>query len=382
MKKTIPLFFLVALMTSAAWPLTPLPEGNTGIAAHYPLDANITANSAVVFADNFESYSSESQLTARWNGGVYHYVTFTTSGSNVFSGAKSLQFTNPQGTAELSNTVDRLISPKLDVLFLRYYSKFDTSFHVIGSSHNGCSVSASYFINGNATPGVPADGYNKFLANYENWCGDSLTRSPGDQNVYIYHPGQRSQWGDHFFPTGLVMPNTSLPYDFGPGFISRPDTIPDLGRWYCYEFMVKANTVGDSDGRIACWLDGKLIADFPNLKLRYVDTLKIDRFGISCHIKSNTVCETYKYYDNVVAATSYIGPMAGQNSITDQARASLRQGTALFTVYTIQGRVISSFKGNYDSMAEQRHMTLADKIANGVYLVKDSSGIKKVLVVR
>jgi hypothetical protein len=33
-------------------------------------------------------------------------------------------------------------------------------------------------------------------------------------------------------------------------------------------------------------------------------------------------------------------------------------------------------------MAEQRHMTLADKIANGVYLVKDSSGIKKVLVVR
>jgi hypothetical protein len=58
--------------------------------------------------------------------------------------------------------------------------------------------------------------------------------------------------------------------------------------------MVKANTPGGRDGRIACWLDGKIIADFPNLRLRDIDTLKIDRFGISLHIGSNPVCETYK----------------------------------------------------------------------------------------
>ena len=52
--------------------------------------------------------------------------------------------------------------------------------------------------------------------------------------------------------------------------------------------MVKANTVGKRDGRIACWLDGELVADFPNLRLRDVDTLKIDRFAISLHIGSNT----------------------------------------------------------------------------------------------
>jgi hypothetical protein len=40
-----------------------------------------------------------------------------------------------------------------------------------------------------------------------------------------------------------------------------------------------------------------------------LDTLKIDRFNLSLHIGSNTVGETWKWYDNVVAATSYIGPV-------------------------------------------------------------------------
>jgi hypothetical protein len=74
--------------------------------------------------------------------------------------------------------------------------------------------------------------------------------------------------------------------------------------------MLKANTPGQLDGRIAGWLDGKLVADFPNLRLRDVASLKIDRFGISFHIYSNPNGEARKWYDNVVAATSYIGPIA------------------------------------------------------------------------
>ena len=50
--------------------------------------------------------------------------------------------------------------------------------------------------------------------------------------------------------------------------------------------------------------------DFPNLRLRDIDTLKIDRFGLSFHIGSNPAGETKKWYDNVVAATSYIGPVS------------------------------------------------------------------------
>jgi hypothetical protein len=228
---------------------------------------------------------------------------------NVYAGSRAVEFTLPQQAVELSNAVAKEVDPEREVLFLRYYSKFDAGFDVTGSCHNGGGMSAHYFINGQATPGVPSNGYNKFLAEFECWRGDAQTASPGYLNVYIYHPEQRSNYGDHFFPTGLVMPNTSLPYDFGQDFVSRPDMVPELGRWYCYEFMIKANTVGQRDGRIACWVDGALIADFPNLRLRNADSLKIDRFNLSLHAGSNTVRETRKWYDNVVAATSYIGPM-------------------------------------------------------------------------
>jgi hypothetical protein len=157
---------------------------------------------------------------------------------------------------------------------------------------------------------VRADGRNKFIVSLENWRGDSSTPSPGALNVYCYHPEQRSEYGDHFFPPGKVLPYSARPGDFGPRFIPRPDIIPELGRWYCYELMVRANAAGRRDGRIACWLDGRLVADFQNLRLRDVDSLKINTATLCLHIRSNTARENRKWYDDVVVATSYIGPVA------------------------------------------------------------------------
>lgn len=288
-----------------------LPSGDSGIAARYPGDAGIGSDGAVIFADDFESYADASGLEARWNAGVYHNVRIATESENVYAGSQSLEFMCPRQDGELSNTVARHLDEELDVLFLRFYSKFDGSFDVTGSSHNGGGISAHYFVDGHATPGIPADGTNKFLAEFECWRGEAADPSPGHLNIYIYHPEQRSEYGDHFFPTGTVLPYSSEPFDFGAEFVARPDIVPELDRWYGYEVMIKGNTPGERDGRIACWLDGELIADFPNLRLRDVETLRIDRFNLSLHIGSNTVRETWKWYDNVVAATSYIGPVSG-----------------------------------------------------------------------
>jgi hypothetical protein len=284
--------------------------GGIGIAARHPGDVGIGADPDVIFADDFESYAQGADLNGRWDA-VYQnqYVAITTDPANVFRGAKALEFTLPQQTAELSDATDKVLAQEEDVLFLRYYSRFQPPYDVVGSSHNGSSISAHYFVNGQATPGVPADGMNKFLANLENWRGEAATPSPGNLNIYLYHPEQRSQYGDHFFPTGMVLPNSSQPFDFGPTFVSRPDLLPALDRWYCYEYMVKANTPGQRDGRITIWVDGQLTADFPNLRLRDVATLKIDRFGLSFHIGSNPNGASKKWYDNVVAARSYIGPV-------------------------------------------------------------------------
>jgi hypothetical protein len=285
------------------------PAGE-GIASKYPGDVGIENDPDVILADGFETYAQPSELQQKWDA-VFHMeqIRLATEPANVYFGNQALEFSVPQQNQELSNTTEKILTNELDFLYLRYYSKFQPPYEVVGSSHNGSSISAHYNVNGMATPGIPADGYNKFLANLENWRGEESTPSPGNLNIYIYHPEQRDIWGDHFFPTGVVMPNTSLPGDFGPDFVSRPDIIQELDRWYCYEYLVKANTPGERDGRITVWLDGVLVADFPNLRLRDTDTLKIDRFGVGFHIYSNPNGETRKWYDNVVAAKAYIGPL-------------------------------------------------------------------------
>ncbi len=301
---------VMGLSTAAQAAPPPLPEGNAGIAANYPGDVDIASDPAVVFADDFESYTVPDDLWSTW-ANVYQLdqIRFADEPENVYAGSQSLEFTVPQQDAELSNAVDQLVSPERDALYLRYYSKFESPFDVVGSSHNGAMISAHYFIDGQATPGIPADGMNKFLVALENWRGEPETPSPGQLNVYVYHPEQLSQWGDHFMPTGQRLPYSPEPFDFGPDFVPRPDIIPELDRWYCWEYMVQANTPGERDGRIAIWLDGALVADFHNLRFRDIESLTIDHFGLAFHIGSNPNGVTRKWYDNVVAADSYIGPI-------------------------------------------------------------------------
>jgi hypothetical protein len=294
----------VGLLTVPAFAQA-LPEGNTGIASRYPGDVGIGSDPAVIFADDFESYAGVSGLATRWTQ-VYQIANtrIATEPGNYYAGSKALEFTVPQQSNEVTNTVIKAVSPGRDILFLRYYGKFDAALNVIGSSHNGSSITANY-----CCPGVKADGYNKFFVSYEAGREEPSIASPGKLKVYVYHPDQRDIWGDHFYPTGVVSPFTAIPGDFGPTFVARPDVVPELGRWYAYELMVKANTPGLRDGRIAMWLDGKLIADFPNLRLRETTSLKIDQFDIDLHVRSNTLAVARKWLDNVVAATSYIGPM-------------------------------------------------------------------------
>jgi len=282
-------------------------SGN-GIAAKYPGDVGIASDPDVLFFDDFESYSTANDIWNRWDNVYQVSDTTIVTDSNVFAGKKSLGFTLHVSSTEVANAVDKVLSPEQDVVFLRYYAKFDTSFDIPTSSHNGSSISAHYFNGFNATPGVPADGTNKYLVNLEDFQPDTQTAPPGYLNLYVYWPLQRSNYGDHFLPNGDVYPNTSIKADFGPNFVSRPNIIPSLGKWQCWEYMLKANTPGSTDGEVSVWLDGALVADFQNLRFRDVASLTIDHVGVNFHAGSNTK-ETTKYYDNLVVAKSYVGPM-------------------------------------------------------------------------
>lgn len=290
--------------------LDPLPEGTVGIASKYPADAGIEANAAVVFAHNFERDERTEDLRHTWDV-VFHDETIqiTDAPQHVHAGRKALQLTFPQRPGEVGNGLMKKLARQTDILFLRFYQKFDGELDVTGAAsfHNGGTIAARYYADGRSSPGRRADGRNKFMVGLESTVYSNAP-APGHLTVYIYHPEQRHDYGDIFFPTGVVQPNSSLPGNFGPHVQPRANLLPELGTWTCYELMVKANTPGARDGRVAFWVDGKLIADFPNLRLRDLEDLKIDFFSIGGYINPNPVRTNMLWYDDVVAATSYIGP--------------------------------------------------------------------------
>jgi hypothetical protein len=215
----------------------------------------------------------------------------------------TLEFTMPKHDKELSIGLCKVLDDELDQIFVQYKVKYGEGFDIMNSCHNGIAVGAHYHENGMATPGVPADGFNKFLVAYEHWRGDAETPNPGHINVYVYHPEQRDVYGDHFFPTGMVLPNSSEPYDFGADFVKRNDFVPELGKWYTYGIFIRANTPGERDGRITCFVDGDVIMDFGNLRFRDTGEIKIDRIDFGFHCKSNPKNEAKIWYDDFLIAT-------------------------------------------------------------------------------
>src|SRR5688572_24626662 len=116
------------------------PGSGSGIAADYPGDVGIGEDPRVLFADDFESYGSADELDQRWQA-VFNRVAITSDPANVFGGDQALEFFAPQQTQELSDGIAHMLGEERDVLFLRYASRFEATFDITGSSHNGGGIS-------------------------------------------------------------------------------------------------------------------------------------------------------------------------------------------------------------------------------------------------
>jgi len=278
---------------------TPLPEGDSGIAAKYPGDVGIERDPAVVFYDGFEDCNQTEDLKKKWNYLVWreNRRLITDDPNNVHSGKRAVEFALLKGAESGSGAMTRL-SKECDVLFVRYYLKFDKDDDFYNSAHDGACIAAlapGFPPERPYTAGTRADGRNKFYASVDTWRTrrmNPVPPPPGEWMIYCYHPEQRGNYGDNFYPKSK--------------FLVQRD------RWYCCELMLKANTVGQHDGRLAFWADGKLIGDFPNLRLRDVESLKINFLSITLYIGNNNLCDNKMWYDDLIAATSYIGPMVGE----------------------------------------------------------------------
>jgi hypothetical protein len=295
--------------------LPELPEGD-GLAARYPSDDGIEKDAAVVFADGFETTAAGPFPTGhrrgdekRWDDSWGDAVVIDDAALVHGGRGQALQVTlkrpgpNPVGVG-----THKYFADGFDTLFLRYYAKFAEDADVYhGGAHNGGGIAARAPGIPQGCPGTRADGTNKYTTVLDTYRPDPELASPGHLVVYCYHVDQGGRWGDQFYPTGRVNPGTRD--IFGPDFVPRPDCIPDQGGWHCYELMVKANEPGLRDGRVAFWMDGRVIGDFPNLRLRTVSTLKANRVDLGVYTHNPRVKKDVRmWYDDVVAATSYIGP--------------------------------------------------------------------------
>ncbi len=312
------------LLVSPAVLAQPLPDGDSGIAAQYPEDDGIADDPAVLLHEDFESIAGAS-LTSEGSAfdSVYGENSITDVAADVHAGSQAVKRTH---SSPGSFGAVKFLGAGYDTLHIRYYMKYDPLFP--GCHHTGGGIYAaagsSYTQIGDIT-GVRPDGTNHFqawlddMAPFFDWSPPGNDTPPGWLHFYCYNMDQGSEYGDLLFPDGTVIPGASG-VDFGAEFVARPNYNPPRGEWASYEVMVQANTPGSADGRIAFWVDGDLVGDFPNLRLRSTASLQPNHAALSTYSSEVHDHKTI-WYDDVVVATSYIGPMFHGSSPGDDAGA-------------------------------------------------------------
>ncbi|MFA4941625.1 MAG: polysaccharide lyase [Patescibacteria group bacterium] len=166
----------------------------------------------------------------------------------------------------------------LEELYCSYWVKFSPGFD---------------FVKGGKLPGLAGGQANtggKKPNGEDGWSARVMWQKDGNIRQYVYHVDQ----GDSFYGDGRPWREEN-----GKNCSFLP------GRWYHIEIYVKMNSLGQSNGIIVCWLDGRLVMDEENFKFRNVATIGIDVFYFSTFFGGGNETwaaakREYVYFDNFV----------------------------------------------------------------------------------
>jgi hypothetical protein len=287
----------------------------SGLAARYPADRGLEDDPDVLLVERFASENWQ-QRGWRDDGGyrggeVAHSIVPGVDSDFGFAAldGPALQATVRRGENQALNVSwffrDHLEREPED-LYMRYYVRLgsDWSPQVAGGKLPG--LAGTYY--GTAHAG----GWGGRTSNGRNgWSARGLfdTIVPGPSalagrtpvGTYLYHAGQRGTYGD------IEIWNQGRDADRRPtGYLPRQ-------RWVCYEVHVRLNTPGRSDGIVEGWLDGVRAYRRKGLRFRARDAeyLRIERAWLNLYHGGSARAEfdQHAFFDNVVVATRYIGPM-------------------------------------------------------------------------
>ena len=292
----LPLIVLTGLTTFLA-------RAEVGLAARYPRDIGIAKDPDVFFADDFESGDMQKWDQQRGR------VVMTQEKPNA--GRWCVQMPMERGKNHGGDAI-KWFMPGADAVYARVYVKFSPDYqynhHFIWLGANQRTNKWSAF----GKAGLKPKG-TYYSTGMESWFAWGKNPPPGEVNLYTYYldmePDRRMSkyWGNGFFPPGP-----------GKGQAAGPHrVIPPLNQWQCWEFMIQANTAPDkADGKQAMWVDGNLVGEFTGIRWRNDMDLKVNCFWLQ-HYGYDDSDPTRQYskesqavwFDNVVVARKYIGPM-------------------------------------------------------------------------
>lgn len=284
MKRLVYLVLLTGLLAVPVWAETTLPEG-PGLAARYPGDIGIAADPAVILADGFES-GGKIIWDSQGDG-----TPTTDEKARVHRGRYSLRIDAPPGESS-GGGMTKLFRPGYDQVCVRWYVMYAEDYDEGFGHHDGGCLAAlanRWYLGRSGNKPVGNDYFQTWLQT----SGFSGRRPPGQLFFYTYYADMKRD------PDGNFWGNTLQP---------KTDFAIERGRWYCWEMMVKMGTPDKPDGEQAFWVDGKLLGHFTGLRMRLVDALKLNAFMLGLYVHDNQQ-RNRLWYDDVVIATSYIGPM-------------------------------------------------------------------------
>ncbi|MBN1853616.1 MAG: hypothetical protein JW829_12865 [Pirellulales bacterium] len=234
-----------SLRTVRPVPTPSIPEGDSGIAARYPGDVGIEKDPDVLFVESFDGTVAE--ICSQWEAAAGKQIMSKSDEVVPGSGGKqSLLLTRvvggTDGYMDGGNLYRRIKNKQggygYDQVFFRFYMKFNKEHAPI--HHYGSGL-----VGFNPPTPWPQGGAGERPRADARW---TTQVEPSDFNTWHFYTYWQEMGGSP--PRGQTWGNT-----FEIGIPARPVA---KEKWICLEVMVKMNDIKDSNGEQAYWLDGRL----------------------------------------------------------------------------------------------------------------------------
>ncbi len=269
-----------------------------GIAAQYPGDEGIEKDPRVLFVEDFET-GTVKDIAERWGNAAHpENLGLAEEVHPASPGGRSLHIVNNGHLYTHTKGVDTLHAR----FYVRFHPKTGYIHHFV---HLIADRTPTPWPKGGAGKRPPGDSH--FTTGIEPWGRWGQEPPPGVWHFYSYWhemkaDGRGNFWGNFFDPPEPVR--------------------IEPGRWTCVEARLKANSSPEAaDGEQTFWVDGRLAGEFRGIRWRTTDRLKVNTFWLlyyvteqaARHNKDTDPGRVHEvWFDDVVLATEYVGPVRGK----------------------------------------------------------------------